>query len=164
MKVKHKLLVDCLSKDFIHLAADQLKPSMENLLIKINYKGYERICVQNAGKRFLKSLSRHLKDIRIDEAIDPRFLYEFIIIFANSAQDVDLSAHRAIHNLYDDGILWYVFPKNVSDGDENALTRKKGWNACKSAGFEPVRLISFDDNLSAMRFRNKKYISRRNRK
>ena len=100
----------------------------------------------------------------IDETIDPMFLYGFIIIFANTVQEVNSSAQKAIHNLYEDGILWYVFPKNASESDEDSLTHKKGWNACKSVGFEPVRLISFDDKLSAIRFRNKKYIKRRHRK
>ncbi len=136
---------------------------MEKLLTKINYKGDKRICVLNAEQKFIKSLFKSLPEVGIDNIIDPRFLYGFIIIFVKTIEEIESSAHKAIHNLYEDGILWYVFPKESPETKENAPTRKKGWNSCKSAGYEAVRHVCFNDELSATRFRNKKFISRRNK-
>lgn len=136
---------------------------MEKLLAKINYKGDKRICVLNAEQKFIKALSKKLPETGIDNTIDPRFLYGFIMIFVKSIEEVDYSAHKAIHNLYEDGILWYVYPKESKENDKNIPTRKKGWQACKNAGYEAVRQICLDKELSATRFRNKKFISRRNK-
>ena len=136
---------------------------METLLAKINFKGYKRICVQNADMDFLNSLTSALPGTRIDRSVDPKFPYNFIVIFVKTIEEVDLTAHKAIHNLYEDGILWYVFPKETKETPEDAPTRKRGWNSCKDAGFEPVRQVCFNDGQTAIRFRNKKYIKRRNR-
>lgn len=134
---------------------------MEKLLAKFNYKGDKRICVQAADDTFIKSMLDLLPDVKIDQSIDPRFLYGFTMIFVNTIDEIDATSHKAIHNLYEDGILWYAFPKETPDTSDEAPTRKRGWNSCKAAGFEPVRHICIDDNRSATRFRNKKFISRK---
>lgn len=114
-----------------------------------------------ADDTFINWMSEQLPDVNIDQSIDPRFLYGFIMIFADTISEVDSTSHKAIHNLYEDGILWYAFPKETPETSEEAPTRKRGWNSCKAAGFEPVRHICIDDTRSATRFRNKKFISRR---
>jgi len=136
---------------------------MDKLLTKLNYKGDSRICILEGNTAFIRSLSKTIRDIKIDREIDPRFLYNFIIIFAENSEDVERSFPAAVHNLYEDGIIWYIYPKIPAGDDNKALTRKAGWNACKDSGFDAVRHVCIDDNLSATRFRNKKYIRRRNK-
>lgn len=136
---------------------------MDKLLTKLNYKGDSRVCILEGKKAFVRTLSGSMKGASIDTNIDPKFLYNFIIIFAESSIDVDRTFPAAVHNLYEDGIVWYLYPKNPDEEDENSLTRKKGWHSCKDAGFEAVRHICIDHKLSATRFRNKKFIKRRNR-
>jgi len=54
---------------------------MKDLLNKLNYKGYNRIAIINAGEEFLKKVSDELKEVIIDSAIDQRCPYNFMIIF-----------------------------------------------------------------------------------
>ena len=136
---------------------------MDKLISKLNYKGDKRICILHGKKTFIKAISKPIKETRIDTEIDPKFLYNFIIVFAESSKDVDNTFLAAVHNLYEDGIIWYLYPKNSPCDSENELSRKKGWNSCKEAGFDAVRHICVDDELSATRFRNKKFIKRRSK-
>jgi hypothetical protein len=54
---------------------------MKNLLEKLNYKGQKRISIINAEESFLNNISSDLVDVTVDKKIDPRYPYEFIIIF-----------------------------------------------------------------------------------
>jgi hypothetical protein len=136
---------------------------MDKLITKLNYKGDKRILILEGESKFVKSLSGKINGTRIDSETDPKFLYNFIIIFAETSEDVDRTFLDAVQNLYEDGIIWFVYPKSPDSKDNIRLTRKKGWNSCKDAGFEAVRHISIDDSLNATRFRNKKFIKRRNK-
>ncbi len=136
---------------------------MDKLLTKLNYKGDSRILIIEGELRFIRTFSRTTNAIRIDAEIDPKFLYNFIIIFAETSKDVERIFPDAVQNLYEDGIIWFIYPKNPASDEDSILTRKKGWNSCKDLGFDAVRHISVDDNLSATRFRNKKFIKRRNK-
>ena len=80
---------------------------MKHLLDKLNYKGQKRISVINAEDSFIHSISSELKDVSIDQKIDPRYPYEFIIIFVLSLSDVEQIAPMTIHNLMADGVLWF---------------------------------------------------------
>ena len=56
---------------------------MDALLAKLNYKGQKRIAVINAPGKFIEYFKNSLKDVRIDKEIDPRFPYEFLILFVS---------------------------------------------------------------------------------
>lgn len=55
---------------------------MRTLLEKLNYKGQQRIALINAGKNFRLAFVKEIKGIQIDKEIDPRYPYDFMIIFA----------------------------------------------------------------------------------
>jgi len=136
---------------------------MDKLLTKLNYKGDSRILILEGESTFVRTLSMKINTTRIDSEIDPRFLYNFIIIFAKTSEDVERIFLDAVQNLYEDGIIWFIYPKSPAGDNDSALTRKKGWHICKDRGFEPVRHISVNDSLNATRFRNKKFIKRRSK-
>ena len=136
---------------------------MENLLAKLNFKSELRICVLNAEDSFIEELSGALPLVKIDRRVGPKYTYNFILVFASTSIEMEETIQMAIHNLYDDGILWYIYPKNPAEGIESPLTRENGWDLAREAGLEPVRQICFDDKRSATRLRNKKYIRRRKR-
>jgi hypothetical protein len=77
------------------------------MLEKLNYKGQKRISVLNAEKDFISLISGDLKDVTIDQKIDPRYPYEFIIIFVKSESEVEMYGPMILHNLIADGILWF---------------------------------------------------------
>jgi hypothetical protein len=131
---------------------------MQDLLKKLNYKGQKRIAVINAEEDFIRAVAKELKDVIIDIEIDQRCPYEFMILFVKSIAEVDQLAPVALHNLTADGILWYCYPKKSSKKYYSNLERDHGWKALNEAGFHGIRMVAIDDNWSAMRFRNIKFI------
>lgn len=130
---------------------------MQELLVKLNYKGQDRVAVINADDSFIKTVSGMLPGVRIDTRIDPRYPYSFIILFVSKVADIEYHSPMAVHNLMADGILWFFYPKK-SSGKTTDIDRDHGWDALTSAGLRGVRLISVDDEWSGFRFRNIKYI------
>lgn len=131
---------------------------MKNLLDKLNYKGQKRISVINAEESLIHSICMEIKDVVIDQKIDPRYPYEFIIIFVKNVSEVEQIASITIHNLRDDGVLWFCYPKKTSKKYSSDIDRDHGWKVLNDSGLYGIRLVSIDDDWSAYRFRNKKYI------
>ena len=131
---------------------------MKELLCKLNYKGQERIALINSEEDFAFSLSNELRDVVIDEEIDPRYPYSFIILFVKSASEVYQLTPMALHNLMADGILWFCYPKKSSKKYSTDLDRDHGWKSLNDSGLFGVRMVSVDDDWSAFRFRNAKFI------
>ncbi len=131
---------------------------MQNLLNKLNYKGQKRISIINAEESFIHFISEDLKDVIIDQKIDPRYPYEFIIIFVKTQSDVETMAPITLHNLMADGILWFCYPKKSSKKFKSDIDRDHGWKALNDSGLYGIRLVAIDKDWSALRFRNKKFI------
>jgi hypothetical protein len=131
---------------------------MKELLRKLNYKGQLRIAVINAEQSFYKAVAEELKGVITDDDIDQRCPYEYMILFVKSASEVEILAPVALHNLTADGILWFCYPKKGSVKSSSGLERDKGWKALNDAGFYGIRMVSVDDDWSAMRFRNIRFI------
>ena len=131
---------------------------MKNLLYKLNYKGQKRISVINAEEDFIHSISTELRDVIIDQKIDPRYPYEFIIIFVKSVSEVEQIAPITIHNLMADGVLWFCYPKKISKKYKSDIDRDHGWDILNDSGLHGIRMVAIDKDWSALRFRNKKYI------
>jgi len=131
---------------------------MEELLTKLNYKGHRRIAVINAEEKFFRAVAKELIDVITDNDIDQRCPYEFMMLFVKSVADVEQLAQVALHNLTADGILWFCYPKKTSKKFSSDLERDHGWKVLNDAGFWGIRMVSVDDDWSAMRFRNIRFI------
>lgn len=131
---------------------------MKELLDKLNYKGNKRIAVLNSEDNFFRAVSNELQGVITDPEIDQRCPYEFMIIFVKSVDELENIAPIALHNLTADGILWFCYPKKSSKKYSSDLERDKGWKVLNDAGFHGIRMVSVDDDWSAMRFRNSKFI------
>jgi len=131
---------------------------MSTLAEKLNYKGQERIAILNAGEEFHTFFASGLKYIQIDKEIDPRFPYGFVIVFVKSVANIEKLTPVVLHNLIADGILWFCYPKKTSKKAVAGLDRDHGWKALDDLGFRGIRTVSIDENWSAFRFRNVKYI------
>jgi len=128
------------------------------MLDKLNYKGQKRIAIINTEKCFNISAFNLSEDVIIDKEIDLRCLYSFLILFVKSVAEVELLTPIAIHNLSVDGILWFCYPKKTSKKYTSDIDRNHGWKALNDIGFHGIRLVAIDDDWSAMRFRNIKFI------
>jgi hypothetical protein len=131
---------------------------MKSILEKLNYKGQTRIAVLNAEKNFSVDSLKEGKGIQIDSEIDQRFPYDFMIIFVKLVKEVEKFAPIAIHNLAADGIMWFCYPKKTSRRFKSEIDRDHGWDELNDSDFYGIRLVSIDDDWSAMRFRNRKFI------
>ncbi len=131
---------------------------MESLLEKLNYKGQQRIAVINAEKGFSLASPGELEGVQVDNKIDQRFPYDYMIIFVRQIKEVEKLAPVALHNLVADGILWFCYPKKSSKKFSSDVDRDHGWNALTDEGFYGIRLVSVDEDWSALRFRNRKFI------
>lgn len=133
---------------------------MEYLLKKLNYKEQERICIVNANNGFVEGLKNVRPSTRVDREIDPKFLYEFCLAFVKNESGLKEIIPSIIHNLAEDGVLWFAYPKVSSKKFISDISRDKGWELLNSYGFEPVRQVAIDEDWSALRFRNARFIKR----
>jgi hypothetical protein len=131
---------------------------MTDLLGKLNYKGQERIVVINASDSFKEQTAEAFKNVTVDRTIDPRYPYSYMILFVKSRAEVEQITPPALHNLTADGVLWYCYPRKTSKKYSADIDRDNGWNALAESGFQGVRLVQIDEDWSAIRFRNIKYI------
>jgi hypothetical protein len=131
---------------------------MKTLLEKLNYKGQKRIAVISAEKNFKLAPIKEIRDIQVDNEIDQRYPYDFMILFVKKVPEVEQFAPLALHNLAADGILWFCYPKKTSKNYFSEIDRDHGWKVLNDLDFYGIRMVSIDDDWSAMRFRNKKYI------
>jgi hypothetical protein len=128
------------------------------LLKKLNYKDHKRIVVINAGEILIKNLVKDLPEVQIDTEIDPRYPYEFMLIFVELVSEIKLVAPKALHNLKADGTLWFAYPKKTSKQYSSDIDRDHGWEVLLDRGFDKVRLVAIDEDWSALRFRNVRFI------
>ena len=131
---------------------------MGKLLDKLNYKGQPRVALLNSEESFARIISSELENVIIDNEIDPRCPYSFIIVFVRSVADVESFTPPVLHNLTSDGILWFCYPKKTSRHFKSDLSRDHGWKALNDSGLYGIRMVSIDEDWSAMRFRNIKHI------
>ncbi|MEE4214508.1 MAG: hypothetical protein V2I34_05545 [Bacteroidales bacterium] len=133
---------------------------MEYLIKKLNYKEQERICILNANNGFIKEFENTRPSVRVDREIDPKYLYEFCLVFVRNKSELTETVPQSIHNLAEDGVLWFAYPKMSSKKYNADINRDSGWELVNSHGFEAVRQVSVDEDWSALRFRNVKHIKR----
>jgi len=131
---------------------------MQKLIEKLNYKGQERIVLIDAEESFLAALSKDLPNVIIDREIDQRYPYGFILVFVKNSADVNRLTCMVLHNLIADGVLWFCYPKKSSKKYKSDLDRDHGWRILNVSGFHGIRMVSIDEDWSALRFRNVKYI------
>lgn len=131
---------------------------MNALLTKLNYRGQQRIAVINGSEKILNLLETDMKEVQVDKDIDQRFPYEFMILFVQLVDEVEALAPLALHNLTSDGVLWFAFPKKTSKKYSSDIDRDHGWEVLIVHGFDKVRLVAVDDDWSALRFRNIRFI------
>jgi hypothetical protein len=131
---------------------------MDEILKKLRYKDHRRIAVLNAPDEFRNRITDLLPGVQIDTEINARYLYEFMIAFTPASTDVEKIGPACIHNLSDDGKLWMAYPKNHSRRSAPDINRDHGWNSVEETGFRRISQVAVDDDWSAVRFRNAKYV------
>lgn len=129
---------------------------MNILFSKLNYKDQKRIAVLNEPNEFLT----HLSDLKItiDKSIDTNFQYDFLLVFVLKCEEISQVTNSIKNNLTNDVTLWFAYPKKSSKKYKSDISRDGSWQSLGDIGFEGVRQVAIDDDWSALRFRNVKFI------
>lgn len=112
--------------------------------------GSDRVLVLNAPAGYVEQIGLSSEHTNLDE--DQAGSYEFVQMFFRSIRDVEEGAAKALHAIKPDGLLWLCYPKGGAKAGTD-LTRDKGWETVKAAGYDGIALVSLDETWSAMRFR-----------
>ncbi|MRR19326.1 hypothetical protein EG827_03955 [bacterium] len=131
---------------------------MDDILKKLKYGDQERIAVLNAPEEFRERIAGLLPEVKIDTEINARYLYDFMIAFTPGSSDVEKIGPACVHNLSDDGKLWMAYPKGTSRKYISDINRDRGWDIVEETGFRRVSQVAIDNDWSALRFRNVKYV------
>lgn len=131
---------------------------MEGVIRKLRFRGQDRIAVVDAPDSHFKRLKKKLSGVQVDSSIDQRFLYEFMVVFVRNSTDIKKLSSVAIHNLADDGVLWFAYPKKSARKISSDVDRDHGWEPLEAKGFRRVSQVNVDDTWSALRFRNAAYV------
>lgn len=131
---------------------------MDNILKKLKYGEQARIAVLNAPEEFRGRITGLLPGVQIDSEINARYLYDFMIAFTPGSAEVDKYGPACIHNLSEDGKLWMVYPKGTSRRYKTNINRDRGWETVTGTGFRLVSQVAIDEDWSALRFRNVKFV------
>lgn len=131
---------------------------MNNIFKKMQFKAHPQIWVCQSPPEFESALSEMSELTEIVREADKNQKYEFILIFVKSCQEIEKWAETAINQLTEDGLLWFAYPKKTSKKYKSDIGRDDSWSILGEFGFEGVRMVAIDDDWSAFRVRNVKYI------
>jgi len=131
---------------------------MTTLFKKLNYKSGNPIHLINNPLEFEQEKMEMQNFVTFKPEIKEREPITFILVFVKSKNEIN-DYFAVFHTLLiEDAVVWFAFPKGTSMKYKTAISRDKGWDLLTENNFETVRAIAIDNDWSALRFRNKKYI------
>jgi hypothetical protein len=134
---------------------------MDPLLKKLNFKEGMKIQIWNCPKE-LKALEKEWTSMGLlaKDSDHPDFLLGFVL----SEEEIRVLFDQMNPNLQEDEIFWIAYPKKSSKRYQVSINRDKGWKALGDQGYEGVRQVSINEDWSALRWRNVKFIKNMTRK
>jgi len=131
---------------------------MNPLFKKLNYKDQSVLLMVNSPE----SLEKDLKEMEYHANVvaDPVQIreIEFAIVFVTRQAQIDELVPIIAPKLMGDAIVWFCYPKGSSKKYKCDFNRDKGWEIMGKFSLEGVRQVAVDEDWSALRFRNVKYI------
>jgi hypothetical protein len=134
------------------------KSNMNQVFKKLQFKDHKRILVLNAPAEFKMNLAGMADVTVIHDTVSSGETYDFVLIFVKNCMEIRQFSTIAKTHLDEDAILWFAYPKKSSKRYQSDISRDDGWQPLGKLGFEGVRQIAIDDDWSALRFRQARYI------
>jgi hypothetical protein len=131
--------------------------TLSALFAKLNLGAHRRIHVLHPPSSFEEEL-RALKDVEIRRSLVANDRIAFALAFATAQTEVDAYSKKLAAAAEGDAIVWMAYPKGTSKRYKCDFNRDSGWKVLGAAGFEPVRMVAIDEDWTALRFRNARYI------
>lgn len=136
---------------------------MNALFKKLNFRDQKGILVLNYPDSFTKEVEEMSSETSFLFGIKQAKEIGFAIIFVKKKIEIE-EAIASIPKLAGDATLWFCYPKGTSKNYKCDFNRDTGWSALGEYGLEPVRMVSIDDDWSALRFRKVEYIKNMSRR
>lgn len=86
--------------------------------------------------------------------------FDAVLAFALNRAELDEASPRALAAIKPGGLLWMAYPKQSAKVPTD-ITRDRGWDVIKGAGWQPVSQVAIDETWSALRFRPEAETTRR---
>ncbi|TGK06928.1 hypothetical protein EHO59_02060 [Leptospira semungkisensis] len=127
--------------------------ALHSVFGKLQFKpGEGDVCVLSSPYEFEPALSS--LGAPVDRALRSGKRYRLILAFVQTEVEIRNIASMVPTSLIEDGLLWLAYPKKTSRKYNVSIHRDAGWDPLGKINFEGVRLISIDDDWSALRFRH----------
>ncbi len=134
---------------------------MTTLFKKLNLKEtHKEIVVLNAPESFNDELNQLSSDTQVFNTIDAVDTVEFCLAFCYEASDIESTIQSIADKLKGDVVLWFCYAKKSSKKYKTDISRDNGWQVLSSHELEGVRLVSIDNDWSALRFRRVDFIKK----
>jgi len=137
---------------------------MTALFKKLNFKDHSSILAIGAPESFAVELNAMSESASIYENEEQIPQIDFAIIFVTKQQEIAVAIEKIFPKLSADAVLWFCYPKGTSKKYKCDFNRDSGWEKLREYKFEPVRQVAIDDDWSALRFREVRFIKTLTRK
>lgn len=141
-----------------------MRVKMSPIFKKMNLKDQSPILVLNAPEGFQTALELLPASCVVESALEGGSAISYAVIFIQTAEEVTTFGPACDAILKGDGLLWFAYPKARSKNYRSEVNRDSSvWEVLGKLGYEPVRLVSIDEDWSALRFRRVEYIKKMTR-
>jgi hypothetical protein len=123
---------------------------------KLQLKDQADIAVLGAPESFATALHK-LKGVRVHDRLTADS-GGFSLAFLTTQSALATFARTLGRHAKGDAVVWVAYPKGTSRRYQTELSRDCGWAPLGALGYEPVRIVSIDDDRSALRFRKAEFI------
>ncbi|MDP2663049.1 MAG: hypothetical protein Q8R28_20225 [Dehalococcoidia bacterium] len=131
-----------------------------SLAKKLLIKPGQTIIILNPPPGYLDELGQLPEGVKM--AAQPEGALDIVHLFVSNTEEVARLAPAAMRAVKRDGVFWISCPKQTAR-IKTDITRDKGWETVKGAGFEPVTQVSINEVWSALRFRPSELVKRSTR-
>jgi len=137
---------------------------MDATFKKLNFKGQSPILIVQHPKSFEENLVSVKEETEIFTQLEEVKETEFAMAFVTQQKEIDNLIPQIAAKLKGDALLWMCYPKGSSKNYKCDFNRDTGWQIMGQYDLEPVRMVSIDQDWSALRFRKVDYIKTMKRK
>ncbi len=132
---------------------------MNLLLKKLNFKEQNEIAILNAPEEFLEQMNNFSTYLKLINNL-PSEKINFVLAFVKEQKQINNLAPLINRILENDALFWWAYPKGTSKKHTCDFNRDSGWQIMGDLGYEPVRMVSIDNDWTAFRFRKAENIKK----
>ena len=127
-----------------------------SLFRKLNLKNQNPLWVINPPESFSSETESVAEFVKVLHSIPEKSDNpQFILAFTYLKLELEEISEKLIEASDNNTVLWFAYPKQSSKKYKCDFNRDNGWDVLKAHGYEGVRMVSIDDDWSALRFKKR---------